>query len=358
VSAQVEAVVTPRGADVQSRAMTGQCDCPTRYRRVRALERVAYYLALPITFVRMWFHNLDGILHVLDIIRFRPMPPGLLGAEHPWVTGLDPRDGQPIWWRNVLFRSPRGRFTGSASRLAPEADEVIVQRIGRFMTNLVAKSVANPEIPWGPQRRLPHGINYLHGAVHSSAGILIFNDFKDAIYHCTDPAFRREIRRFARVEDREILLVFRDRDYDTAEFAFLVSFLRLALPWFANSNGPRKHVLWGNPAPYPVVNIITGAWKKDTYRLKTMPNSLELVRPPIPAGRYFQNGPYRGSRERARWPEKLLAVYTYARIRARGARGGLFFVDRRKLETMSGRDPHAEVPIATVFPLERRSSRI
>ena len=322
------------------------------FRPLRPVERVAYYLALPVMFVRMWCHNLDGILHVLDIIRFRPMPSGLLDSHHPWVTGLDPRDGEPIWGKNVLFRSPRASVARTESRLVPEADEVIVQRIGRFMASLVAKSAVSPEIPWGPQRRLPHGINYLHGAVHCSAGILIFSDFKDAIYHFTDLSFRREIRRFAREERREILLVFRDRDYDTAEFAFLVSFLRLALPWFSNSNGPRKHVLWGNPAPYPVVNIITGFWKGDTYRLKTLPNSLALVRPPVPAGRYFQHGPYRGTRERARWPEKLLAVYTYLRIRARGARGGLFFVNRPALETMSGRDPHAQVPIASVFPLD------
>ena len=69
-------------------------------------------------------------------------------------------------------------------------------------------------------------------------------------------------------------------------------------------------------------------------------------------GRYFQQTAYRGSRERARWPEKLLAFYTYLRIRARGARGGLFFVDRRELQRMSGRDPRADAPIASVFPVD------
>jgi hypothetical protein len=29
-----------------------------------------------------------------------------------------------------------------------------------------------------------------------------------------------------------------------------------------------------------------------------------------------------------------------------------FFVDRRRLEAMAGRDPGAEVPIASVFPLD------
>ncbi len=323
-----------------------------RFRRPSPTERVAYYVKLPVTFARMWCHNMDGILHVLDIIRFRPMPPGLLQADHPWVTGIPPGDHQPIWWRNVVFRSPRDAFNDGDGRRPPEEDEVIVQRVGRFMTHLVAKSVPVPEIPWGPQRRLPHGINYLHGAVHFSAGILLFNDFKDAIFHFTDPVFVREIRRFAREQRREILLLFRDRDYNTAEFAFLVSFLRLTLPWFSNSNGPRKHVLWGNPAPYPVVNIITGCWKIDTYRLKRMPNSRDLARPPVPAGRYFQRGVYRGMRDRARWPEKLLAIQTYYRIRIRGSKGGLFFVDRRRLAAMVGRDPDAEVPIASVFPLD------
>jgi hypothetical protein len=31
------------------------------------------------------------------------------------------------------------------------------------------------------------------------------------------------------------------------------------------------------------------------------------------------------------WPEKLLARFTHSRIRRRGMRGGLFFVDQRKL---------------------------
>jgi hypothetical protein len=52
------------------------------------------------------------------------------------------------------------------------------------------------------------------------------------------------------------------------------------------------------------------------------------------------------------YDEKLLAIQTYCRIRLRGSRGGLFFVDRRRLEAMMGRDPHAEVPIASVFPLD------
>ena len=321
------------------------------------VERVLYWLLLPVTYWRMWFHNMHGIFHVLDIMRFRPMPKGLLDREHPWVTGLPPGESQTIWERNVLFCSPCADYSHLPPSRRPEDDLAIVNRIGRYMARIVSKSVEGANIPWGPKRRLPHGINYLHGAVHFSAGILVFNDFRDAVYHFTDPAFVREIRRFARQERREILLLFRDRDYDCADFADLVSFLRLALPWFSNSNGPKKHVLWGNPAPYPVVNVITGHWITDTYRLKTEINSRGLARPPAPQRTYFQQPAYRGARTHVRWPEKFLSIYTYFRIRARGERGGLFFVDRRKLRALSGLPPVSpEPPIASVFKQKTEKS--
>ncbi|HEU4691935.1 MAG TPA: hypothetical protein VFS23_26415 [Vicinamibacterales bacterium] len=36
----------------------------------------------------------------------------------------------------------------------------------------------------------------------------------------------------------------------------------------------------------------------------------------------------------------------------RDSKCGLFFVDRRQLERMVGRDPDSEIPIASVFPLD------
>jgi hypothetical protein len=64
----------------------------------------------------------------------------------------------------------------------------------------------------------------------------------------------------------------------------------------------------------------------------------------------FSGRRYCGSRTTARWPEKWLAVYTWLRIRARGQRGGLFFVDRRALEKLSGRvRDTGEAPIAPIF---------
>ena len=54
-----------------------------------------------------------------------------------------------------------------------------------------------------------------------------------------------------------------------------------------------------------------------------------MARPPIAAGRYFQEGPYGAGRNHAVWPEKLLAWGNYFRVKLRGRKGGMFFVDRR-----------------------------
>jgi hypothetical protein len=299
--------------------------CPLPVRAEAPGETLAYYVMLPLTWARQFLHNGHGILRVLDITRARPMPAGMINKQHPWVTGVNPDTGKPIWHDNVLFQSPRPE----GARYP--ADDVIITRVGRFLADLVARSAVVPEIPWGPRRRMPHGINYIHGTVHYNSGILIFNDFQEAIYYFSDRRFRNEVCRFARTERREILLIFRDRRYTARDYAYLMGFLRSVLPWFCNSNGPLKRVMWGNPSPFPVVNIIAGNWITDVYALKTEAGKQEVVRPPVRRGKYLQHDEYRGTRREARWPEKLLALFANHRVRLRGSRGGLFFVDRRKL---------------------------
>jgi hypothetical protein len=289
-------------------------------------EGLTYYLMIPAVWTWQFLHNAHGILRVLDITRFRPLPAGLISPQHPWATGLNPATGQPIWHENILYGSPRPDEAG----LPP--DGLAVQRVGEFLAQLAAQSAVVPEIPWGPRRRMPHGINYIHGSAHYNSGILVFTDFADAIGHFTDRRFAAEVRRFAHRERREVLLVFRRRDYSPRDYAYFVGCVRTLFPWFCNSNGPLKRVLWGNPAPFPVANIITGNWIRDVYRLKRPGGAEAVVRRPIPAGEYFTQGPYRGTRREPLWPEKMLARYTYWRIRLRGSRGGLFFVDRRRLQ--------------------------
>jgi hypothetical protein len=288
-------------------------------------ETAAYYLSIPNVWGWQFFHNTQGILCVLDITRFRPLPAGLISPQHPWATGLNPATGQPIWHENVLYRSPRCAEDNLPS------DGAVVQRVGEYLAQMAALSAVVPEIPWGPRRRMPHGINYIHGSAHYNSGILVFTDFADAIGHFTDRRFAAEVRRFTRRERREVLVMFRQREYSPREYAYYVGCMRTLFPWFCNSNGPLKRVLWGNPSPFPVANIITGNWIRDIYRLKRPGGAAAVVRPPIRAGAYFRHAAYQGCRREPLWPEKLLAQYTHWRIRLRGSRGGLFFVDRRKL---------------------------
>ncbi len=159
----------------------------------------------------------------------------------------------------------------------------------------------------------------------------LFTDLADGYRHCTDPAFRAELRRFVRAEKREVLFLFRSRDYRPRDLADFSCCLRTVFPWFCNANGPRGRVLWGNAAPFPAANLITGAWVRDVYALKTPGGAGAVVRPPVAPGAYFTAGPYDRGRDHARWPERLLALGTHLRVTLRGAKGGMFFVDRPKL---------------------------
>lgn len=285
-----------------------------------------YYARLPGTWGRQVLHNGWGIANVADLLWLRPMADGLIDAAHPFCTGVEARSGAPIWPQNVIFTGPRAADLRDHRGRPLESDAAIVSRVGRFMAGIVAQSAA------GRPRagRMPPAVNYLHGGVHYNGGWLLFDDFADAIEHFSDPRFAAELVRFVRAEDREPVVVFRRRDYDRRDYARFVCMLRSTFHWFANSNGPKRRVLWGNPAPYASVNIITGRWIRDVRRLGTARGRAAAPRPPI-AARYFEGGPYRGPRREPKLPEKLLAAATERRIRARGGKGNLFFVDQRKL---------------------------
>ena len=288
-------------------------------------DRLGYWLGLPLRWAYQVLHNGHGVLRVLDITRFRPMPHGLLAADHPWVTGLDPATGNPVWHSNVIFRTPR-----DAGADGLPCDDGIVTSTGRFLAGRVAHSAGPEEVPAGPRRRMPHAINYIHGACHYNSGVLIFTDFAEAMAHFTDPRFRAEVRRFVREERREVLVLFRRREYSPREFAYFVCCLRTLFPWFCNANGLKGRVLWGNAAPFPAANLITGHWVRDVVALRSPGGAGAVVRPPVAAGVYFASGSYGGGRTAATWAEKLLAWVTYGRVRMRGSKGGMFFVDRRK----------------------------
>jgi hypothetical protein len=274
-------------------------------------------------------HNAYVTSRVLDYMFVHRLGAGRLEAEHPWATGMQPEDGTPVWPHNILYASPRRRTRWAGPE--PEADDVIVSRIGAFMAGMVRRSTIDPEIPHGPKRRMPHAVNLLHGTILYNGVFLIFDDFVDGRYHLSDRRFVREFRRFAREEKREITIVFRERQYDPAEYAWWVTFLRSRVPWYANPNGPTpKRVLWGTPSPYAAVNPINGSWIGDVWHL-TKQDGQPPVRPPLEQGRYFQ-GEFRGNQPRYPFLVRFHAWGSYLFIALRGFQGGMLFTPRKRIE--------------------------
>ena len=93
------------------------------------------------------------------------------------------------------------------------------------------------------------------------------------------------------------------------------------------------------PAPYPNINVITGAWIADTRALVASHGSRDVVRPPVGPGLYFQDGPYTGGWRELLFPERWLARYTTWRVESRGAKGNLYFTDARELRAGFRYDP-------------------
>ena len=177
---------------------------------------------------------------------------------------------------------------------------------------------------------MPPAINYIHGGVQYNGGFLLFDDVKDAISHFSDPEFQKSFKKFVKTEGREPVTIIRDRNYDRNELLQFVCFLRTIFPWFSNSNGNKKRIGWGNPAPYPAINTITGYWKDDTYKFYKKETAMTAPRAPIKT-KYFAHEVYVGERDYILAPEKFLASFTDNRVIARGEKGNVFFVDNRKL---------------------------
>ena len=112
--------------------------------------RWGYWLGLPWRWAYQVVHNGHGVLRVLDITKFRPMPAGLIPAGHPWTTGTNPVTGSPIWPDNVVYRSPRPVGVRLPS------DERVFDATGRFLALRAARSAAGAPRIDGP--RVPAGI--------------------------------------------------------------------------------------------------------------------------------------------------------------------------------------------------------
>jgi hypothetical protein len=268
-------------------------------------------------------HNTIGAFHVLRLWHVQKLASGLIAKDHPWATGLNPATGAPVWPLNIVFRTPPTPGAGY------EPDEQVMQKVGNFLADMVKKSTPVPEIPHGPDRRMPHVVNYLHGSVHYNGMWLLFNNFAEAKEYFSDPSFRQEFKRLVQREKREVTLVFRERKYDPVEYAYFSGFIMANFPWFANVNGPGKKVMWGNPAPYPSMNIINGSWVRDVDQLRR--GRGEVARPPVPAGTYFR-GRYGAAAQPPYFVERLVAFVENEWVRRRGFNAGLFFIDRKTID--------------------------
>jgi hypothetical protein len=289
-----------------------------------AWKRVTYNVKGFVSIIRGdVIHNTIGAYHVLRLWHVQKLPTGLLAPTHPWATGVNPATEAPVWPQNVVFRTPP---TADADY---EPDERILQKVGNFLADMVKKSAQVPEIPHGPERRMPHVVNYLHGSVHYNGMWLMFNDFDEAKHYFSDPQFRQEFKRAVRVEKREVTLVFRERKYDPLEYAYFSGFIMANFPWFANVNGPGKKVMWGNPSPYPAMNIINGNWVRDVEVLRK--GKGEVARLPVQADAYFEAA-YGTAVQPSYFVERLVAFVENEWVRRRGFNAGLFFINRKKID--------------------------
>jgi len=290
--------------------------------------------------------NTHGILTVFDLVWLRRTRGGLIDITHPFATGLDPRTGRRVWRENLLYRS-------RAAEIPLEDDVAIVERVMDFMRGRVEQCAARPGAPHGVPSRMPPAVNLLHGPVHFHAVSLLFDDVPDAVQHFTDVRFLREVKRCVREQRRELVVILRDRQYDRIALAGLACFFRTRLPFWANPNGNKARIQWGVPAPYPNINVITGAWIADTRALVASHGSRDVVRPPVGPGLYFQNGPYTGGWRELLFPERWLARYTTWRVESRGEKGNLYFTDARELRAGFRYDP--AVPPTLAHRLVKRA---
>lgn len=298
------------------------------FRRPTLWERISYPPRAVKNFIYSNVHMAKATFEVLDFMFIHQIKAGLLPRDHPWLTGIVPGTSQSVWSRNIVYASEKG----TDWQIIPDSDEVIVERIGRFLMAMVQRSnIVEPEIPQSKARRMPHAVNYIHGSVHYNGGFLIFDNFRDAMRHFSDREFVKEFKRYARTQRRELTVVLRERHYDPTEYAWFIGFIRAHQPWYANGNGPsRKRVLHGTPSPYPAINPINGSWVKDIRALYR--GDLEsLLAPPLDGPDYFK-GTYVGTQTHYTFLEKFLVWAQHLVVRAKGFQGGLVFTKRKQIE--------------------------
>ncbi len=283
-----------------------------------------YFLSAIPTWMILTCHNTWGIFNVFFIVWVRPIKGGVARLDHPFATGINPANGQKIWHDNLLFASER-------KKEFPKTDAEILEAVGEHLSGMFKKSCEQENQAHGIKDRMPPAINYIHGGIHYNGGFIIFDDVADALSHFSNATFRKHFWKFVLTEKREPVTILREKNYERMNLLQLVCAMRTYFPWFSNSNGNGKRIGWGNPAPYPAINTITGFWKDDTYKFYNRESAYTAPRPAV-ARKYFEvAGSYEAGRTQMWLPERFLAYFTNDRVVARGLKGNVFFVDNRKL---------------------------
>ena len=133
--------------------------------------------------------------------------------------------------------------------------------------------------------------------------------------------------------------------------------MRSQLKWYGNANGPKKKVLYGVKAAYPVINVINGYWVRDMDALRSG-DIISIVRKPIT--RSYFTGTYPVQLQTYNLWHKALAYFNYLVLKPRGFQGGMVFTKRKLIEprqyadyqkqTASGNKPEMVAPVEPPWP--------
>ena len=290
------------------------------------LQNIKDQVLTPVFWARQAISNGKMIYHVFDTFKLRPITGGAISLDHPWVTGVDPNTKDYIWLSNIIYKTKsRGDFKFN--------DEQMVTNTGKYLSAMVRQSARTDRYPEGMPsglRRMPHGLNYIHGSSHYNSGWIIFNNLEEAFLHFSNQDFLNDLKNFANESKREVILLFRETNYDPREYGKFSGYLRTILPWYSNVNGPQKQVHWGNSFPVPVVNMINGNFTNDLKALR-LGDVDSIVRPAVDEN-YFSNEYVSGVRSRPSFSDLIFDYAIELRVKARGKKGNSFFVDSKKLQ--------------------------
>lgn len=216
-------------------------------------------------------------LKLLDLKYLRPLESGLVPDSHPWVTGIHPDTLLPTYVENVVFSTkPETDATGN--------DEMIAEHLWRMLGDQISEVAESQEFPFGRHHSKQVTDQYFFGCIRFSAGIVIFNNAKEAANLVNQARFRREMKRFCKETSRDLLFVFREKQLEQKSIDMISGLL---------VRNMRYHVLFPDldRCRYPVLIISAGHTSRLLSLLRMREKEVHvlerMIPPAIPRKRYF-----------------------------------------------------------------------